>query len=298
MGKAAVQDDEDAKLLAAAALGDVKECKKWLDAVEDLDGDGMGADVNAKLLGDDGMSSLMLACQNSKTACAKMLIEYGASVNARSGFLKPPKKGMQYTGRWRTALHFAAEAGDAETVSLLLDHVANIHIGDKEGSTPFMIATGAAKDVLGKAHKEELFHMNATEGNVGAMESLLEVGWAEELSGNEEFESSRQLLMRASGDNAASVDAILSSPSPPGVFIGCVNGWGENALHFACGAGKTNAVEMLLPRLRDVSPKSVEQPTKAKEVPLHFAAMKGVSMPWKHTPPPQPPPFLASHALP
>ena len=270
------QDEEDARLLEAARAGDTKEAQKWLDAEEDLDGDGLGADVNAKEPGDDGMSSLMLACQNCHIACAELLIKYGASVDAKSGFKKPDKKKDPYTGRWRTALHFAAEAGDAAIVSLLLDQTAGLHMPDKEGNTPFMLATGAAKDVLQKAHKEELFHMNATEGNVEALEALLEDGWAENIPGNEDVESSRQLLMRASGDNGAAVDALLSSPTPPGVFIGCVNGWGENALHFACGAGNTAAVQMLLPLLRDQSPTSVEQPTKAKEVPLHFAAMKGV----------------------
>ena len=79
-------------------------------------------DVNA--LNRQGESPLMIASLKGQLDIARELIDKGADVNK--------------TG-W-TPLHYAATGGNAEIISLLLDHYAYIDAASPNGTTPLMMA--------------------------------------------------------------------------------------------------------------------------------------------------------------
>jgi hypothetical protein len=71
-----------------------------------------------------GVTALM---SSPSAAVSSFLIGRGAMVNARAN-------------DGRTALHFAAQGGDAERAKVLLDHGAEIDAQDEDGDTPLMFA--------------------------------------------------------------------------------------------------------------------------------------------------------------
>jgi hypothetical protein len=93
-----------------------------------------GADVNAK----DGYGSIPLhfAVEQGNLDVARLLLDRGANVNAKSG---APLAGP-ITGR--TPLHIAVAQGNFEITRLLLDRGADINAKDGRGSTPLSLATG------------------------------------------------------------------------------------------------------------------------------------------------------------
>lgn len=81
-----------------------------------------------------GCTALHIAAQCGSSAMAKILIEHGAAVDARSAWNETP-------------LHIAAREGSAEVCQLLLEHGAEINAVDESGQTPLFAAALAGNEV-------------------------------------------------------------------------------------------------------------------------------------------------------
>lgn len=85
-----------------------------------------GADLQPAEYGiTEDLTILHLAVfRNENPEVIRLLIRWGADVNAKSGF------------DLRTPLHAAASSNNGAITSLLLEHGANIHVKDRYGETP------------------------------------------------------------------------------------------------------------------------------------------------------------------
>jgi len=88
-----------------------------------------GADVNAKDLGGD--TALMWAANGGHLNVVEFLVEHGANVNAAS---------PHYANAGSTALIYASERGHVTMVKYLIKHGANINAKNKNGDTALSIA--------------------------------------------------------------------------------------------------------------------------------------------------------------
>ncbi|MEI8194630.1 MAG: ankyrin repeat domain-containing protein [Phycisphaerae bacterium] len=79
-----------------------------------------------------GNTALMIASENRKWKCARVLVEKGANVNIADAQIQN-----------RTPLHFAAADNNMEMVQLLLSHGALRDTMDKLGNTPYDFARRA-----------------------------------------------------------------------------------------------------------------------------------------------------------
>ena len=95
-----------------------------------------GADINARLIKAEGLTTLMMAVKKRKNAdAAAWLLERGADPDVRN-----------FSGR--TALHLAARDGRAEQVKLLLAADASVNLRDERGDTPLQYAHNAGHKIV------------------------------------------------------------------------------------------------------------------------------------------------------
>ena len=105
-----------------------------------------GADVNAKESSEE-QTALMWAVAEKHLEVARVLIEAGADVHARSRTLKKPKAtGSYYAPTLQpyggyTPLLFAARENNLDVVRLLLAAGANVNDAAADGVTPLLVAT-------------------------------------------------------------------------------------------------------------------------------------------------------------
>jgi ankyrin repeat protein len=92
----------------------------------------LGADPN--LADEDGITPLMVAANGNSVAQVAMLLEAGASANARC--VCP-----NYSNGGWTALGLAARKGDADKTIRLIAAGADVNIRNAEGDTPLILAT-------------------------------------------------------------------------------------------------------------------------------------------------------------
>ena len=198
---------ESTPLMYAAAYGSLDAMKLLLDA---------GADANAKNAFD---VTALLWCTND-LAKARLLVEKGANVNARSKQGRTPliiaaahdgnsetvklliEKGADVSARTQrenSALHEAADANDTESVKLLLAKGADINAKNAFGDTPLMYA--------------------ATHGNVEVMKLFLAKG------------------ADVNVVDSSEVARVKNGPIALGNFT---------ALHLAAISGGSDAVKLLL----------------------------------------------------
>jgi uncharacterized protein len=86
-----------------------------------------GAKIDAVANNATQVMPLHSAASSRNLAAARLLVEYGAPVNARQ------------QGGW-VPIHAAAQNGDQEMVDLLLAHGADVDITNNDGKTPAMVA--------------------------------------------------------------------------------------------------------------------------------------------------------------
>ena len=82
---------------------------------------------------ENGLTPLMHAAQNGRTALAIFLVNRGAQIN--------PQKMYSLT-----ALHLAAKKGHKDIVAFLLSQSAHVNVQDKQGSTPLHLAAQAGNE--------------------------------------------------------------------------------------------------------------------------------------------------------
>jgi len=111
----------DALLFSAAAVGDALR----VGSILELDY------AAAQVFAGDGFSALQLACYFAQPACARLLVERGANIEAVS------KNGMELR-----ALHAAAAGRNLECVELLLEHGADANSPQHGGWTALHAAVG------------------------------------------------------------------------------------------------------------------------------------------------------------
>ena len=105
-------------LFAASHVGHVDVVQLLLD---------YGSDVNALDIYDQ--SPLHMASFGSHVNVVQLLLEHGANVNTQDNY------------DCYTPLHWASEEGELEITRPLLDHGADAHIRNRDGLTPFQMAT-------------------------------------------------------------------------------------------------------------------------------------------------------------
>jgi ankyrin repeat protein len=146
----------------AAAFGRIDRLRELLAAEE-----------GANAWSDDGFSALHLALFGGQEEAARLLIEHGADLEAPSrhetiagvrplgtaAFVRSPRlvellldAGADPNGRNEggfTALHSAAQNGDAATARVLLAHGAESSLADGQGRRPADLARGEVAGMLG-----------------------------------------------------------------------------------------------------------------------------------------------------
>ena len=132
----------DTALMGCARTGNVEAVKSLLTR---------GADVNAK---DNRQmhTALLLAVAEKHPEVARMLIEHGADVHARS------KGGF-------TALMFAAQQGDQESAQVLLNAGADVNAATPDGDTPLLVASLSGYEELSIYLLNQGANPNAVERN-------------------------------------------------------------------------------------------------------------------------------------
>jgi len=128
-----IDDGADYDVFAACGLGDIERLRVLV-----------GADANvAAAVAAYAMTPLHWAARAGAVACAELLLDRGADVDALNKARRAP-------------LQLAAEADQADIVRLLARHAADLDTQDRKGRTPL--------------------HRATYEGRVAAAEALLEMG--------------------------------------------------------------------------------------------------------------------------
>jgi ankyrin repeat protein len=89
-----------------------------------------------------GVTPLMMASRGAGVGSARLLLDAGAEVNAKSNRPTPTPRGFASLGEL-TALHTAAAFGNVQLVKLLLERGADIKAKDTRGMTPLMTAAAS-----------------------------------------------------------------------------------------------------------------------------------------------------------
>jgi len=174
-------------LWAAAQNGSNADCSSLLE---------IGADINWK--GQDGLTSLEIACRRGHSDTVALLIVHGAEVNVANG-----ADGM-------SPLHICCRRGDTQTLNILLEADANVNVRNKDGQTGLDIAKNKGyEDICQRLMQHRRTGSN---GNSSSSSSSSNRSSTSTLLGRRPGSSS------SSGTSApsqqASVHASLSSSAP------------------------------------------------------------------------------------
>jgi hypothetical protein len=140
-------------------------------------------------------------------ALTKLLLENGADPNIQDS-----------TGR--TALSYAANRNDTQSIKLLLHHNAKVELADQQGRTPLMVTS--------------------ISGKLEAAKLLLAYG----ANPNTKNERGETPLTRTTGEH--NNDRVLQVLLDNGADPNFADGEGLTALHYATSYGQTKAMKILL----------------------------------------------------
>lgn len=181
------------------------EAKSFVDARRMLDSDTVSkADVNAAQ--PDGMTALHWAVHHDQLELARLLVEKGAAVEAKTRYSVSP-------------LWLACQNGNAQLVELLIAAGADPNTALPGGETVLMTA--------------------ARTGRVGAVKALLHAG--AKVNAREKKEQTALMWAAAEG-NAEVVDALIEASADSDARLSS----GFNALFFAVRQGHADVVQRLL----------------------------------------------------
>ncbi|XP_066023833.1 ankyrin-2-like isoform X9 [Pocillopora verrucosa] len=197
----------------------------------------------------EGYTPLMVAAFTGKLHAVKWFLEKGATVACES------KRG------WNT-LHFAAESGDTDIISLIHTHLPNIESKTGEGYTPLMVAAAT-----GKLHAVKWFlekgatvacedkrgwntlHCAAQGGDTDII-SLIHTHLPniESKTG----EGYTPLMVAAFTGKLHAVKWFLEK----GATVACESKRGWNTLHFAAQSGDTDIISLIHTHLPNIESKT------------------------------------------
>ena len=211
----------------------------------------------------EGDTPLMLAASCGKLHAVKWFLEKGATVACESN------KG------WNT-LHYAAQGGDTDIISLIHTHLPNIDSKTGEGDTPLMVAT-----LWGKLHAVEWFLEKgatvACENNVGwnTLHYAAQGGDTDIISlihthlpniESKTGEGYTPLMVAAFTGKLHAVKWFLEK----GATVACECNRGWNTLHCAAKGGDTDIISLIHTHLPNIDSKTGEGDT-----PLMVATLWG-----------------------
>ena len=204
-----------------------------------------GADVNAKSSGDSGVSPLLEAAASESLAVAKLLVEHGADVNPKRTPAGSP-------------LHQAAYSNDLPMVEFLVEKGADLNAGvDEINSTPLHWAVWT--------HPAQRFQSDRNWAQALAVVKYL-IGQGADV--NAFSESAGTPLNRAMCSDGLPVVKYFIGQGAQ-VWFGDDEGW--TALHLAADCDALSVAEYLVGQGADVNARNDEGMT-----PLHSTASWGV----------------------
>ena len=202
----------------------------------------------------EGYTPLMVAAFCGKLHAVKWFLEKGATVACEGN------RG------WNT-LHYAAEGGDTDIISLIHTHLPNIDSKTGEGDTPLMVAT-----LWGKLRAVKWFLEKgasvACENNVGwnTLHYAAQGGDTDIISlihthlPNIESKTGQgltPLMVAAFTGKLHAVKWFLEK----GAAIGCEDKRGWSPLHHAAKGGDPDSIDLILTHLPDVDSKTADGET-------------------------------------
>lgn len=219
-----------------------------------------GAKVNARA--DNQMTVLHVAAREGDFEITSLLASYGADIDARDASMM-------------TALHYACEGGHVKVMELLLNNKANVDVVGNERRTPLICAAAAGQlSAVQLLLKRKSNFKSADEGGMTALH------WAA-FNGHVEvveylIRQSRSLLALTNGQGRtplhlaamnsqfAVVEFLVRKSCP--LEVKCAAGL--NALHYACRAGSTEIVRLLLTSGADIE----SETSMTQQRPIHVSA--------------------------
>ena len=210
-----------------------------------------------------GRTPLMNAALNGNVQVVKSVIKRGADPSL-----------MDNRG-WNT-LHYAAQGGDTDIISLIHTHLPNIDSKTREGDTPLMLAA-----LCGKLHAVKWFLEKgatvACECNRGwnTLHCAAKGGDTDIISlihthlpniESKTGEGYTPLMVAALAGKLHSVKWFLEK----GAIVACEDKTGRNALHQAAQGGDTDVISLIHTHLPNIESKTGEGHT-----PLMVAALYG-----------------------
>jgi len=208
---------------------------------------------------------LHLAAWNNEHELVKLLLEFGADVNAKNI-------------RGWMPLHIAVQENAAEAARLLIEHGASVNAKDEDGLTPLhgaagqnavgvaqlLVARGADVNAKSKNGRMPL-HTAVLENAAEAARLLIEHG----ASVNAKDENGLTPLHDAAGKNAVDVAQLLIAH---GADVNATSKNGQTPLHTAAWERATEAAQLLMAHGVDVNATN-----KNGWTPLHTAARGNAS---------------------
>jgi len=223
-----------------------------------------GADPDSFISGKENLNVtvLMSACEDGNMETAEILVEYGASIHAKSIF-------------GNTALMFAAGSGNEGLMRYLVSKGANIRDTDNYGYSVLLMAAGSGSidclkfcDECGLSFIEKGYHDLTPLMTAGSLEAVIYIMEKHDVNVNAESLNGGTALIYAAGRNDYNIAKYLVEH---GAMLNArerdVDGsFGKTALHYAAERGNLMLVQYLIEHGADICIKS-----KYGETALDFA---------------------------